>query len=87
MLKFFSDLFDLNVKSCRASSVPLVTDRCPDDEELFPTLNKTSFGCLETDFNMFRPTTMTSGPVSLYFSCQLEVCYSPCTWVSWIVFQ
>ena len=69
---------DLNVRSCEASGISLIDDRCSADEELFETFNKTSVGVLTNSFLMFRSTTMTEGPVTMLFSCILEVCFAPC---------
>ncbi|XP_053397958.1 uncharacterized protein LOC123552473 isoform X2 [Mercenaria mercenaria] len=61
-----------------ASGIQLVVDRCPVDEDLFDTFNKTSVGAVQNKFQMFRTTSSNPEPAGMLFSCLVEVCYAPC---------
>ncbi|KAH3737389.1 hypothetical protein DPMN_043981 [Dreissena polymorpha] len=71
-------LFDINIRSCDASGISLIEARSPVDGALFRGFNKTSRGVVVNSFAMFRTTSMRREPVSMMFSCVLEVCYAPC---------
>lgn len=71
-------MMDVNVRSCEASGIPLIDDKCPVYDDLFKVFNKTAVGVVTNNFLMFRTTTMVEEPVTMLFSCVLEVCYAPC---------
>ncbi|XP_045199166.2 uncharacterized protein LOC123553527 [Mercenaria mercenaria] len=70
--------FDISAKSCFASGITLIEDRCPVDEDLVGLFNSSAVGYLSNTFSMFRPTSISGGPFEVVFTCILEVCLWNC---------
>ncbi|XP_060585225.1 uncharacterized protein LOC132741146 [Ruditapes philippinarum] len=73
-----NDYFDISAKSCFASGITLIEDRCPVSDDLFNVFNATAVGYLSNTFSMFRPTSISGGPYEVVFTCILEVCLWNC---------
>ena len=73
-----TDFFDIIPKACWASTINLIEDKCPMDENLFSGFTGLSAGYISNTFYMFRPTTMLGGKYDVTFTCLLEVCMYTC---------
>lgn len=82
----FLDYFDITAKSCYASGITLLEDRCPVDDYLFGQFNSTGHGYLHLTFDMFRPTNIAGGPTEVVFTCIIEVCLWNCPEVGVVYF-
>ncbi|KAL4219721.1 hypothetical protein ACF0H5_020135 [Mactra antiquata] len=67
-----ADLADLSVTSGFNAT-------CPADIELFPVIDRTTQGVLQAQFGAFRTTSLSGAPVSMVFTCTLQVCLGACS--------